>query len=104
MAYNGLGMNVGVCRISLRIPESHGLKDKRSVARSLVERVRNRFNISIAEIEDHDKWQVLTLGLSCVSNQGRHVNEVLSTVLDYIDSIRGDAELLDYQIEIINAF
>ena len=94
-------MNVGVCSIRLRIPENGSLKGKRSVFRSISSRVRSRFNVSIAEVEDNDRWQLLTLGVSCVSNDSRHVNEMLSRVVDYVQSIRGDAELMDYSVEIL---
>ena len=94
-------MDVGVCRIQLRLPENGTLKGKRRVFRSISSRVRHRFNVSIAEVEDNDRHQLLTLGVSCVSNDSRHANEVLSHVVDYVHSLRGDAELLDYEMEII---
>ena len=64
-------------------------------------RVRHRFNVSIAEVEDNDQHQLLTLGISCVSNDSRHANEILSNVVDYVHSLRSDAELMDYELEII---
>ena len=94
-------MQVGVCKLQLRLPENESLKGKRHVVKSLVDRVRNRFNVSIAEVEDQDKWRLITLGIGCVSSDGHYVNEVLSKVVDYITDTRGDAELLDYEIEIL---
>ena len=94
-------MQVGVCKVMLRLPENDSLKGKRRVVRSLVDRVKGRFNVSIAEVEDQDEWHRITLGISCVSNDGQHVNEVLSNVADYVANTRGDAEFLDYEIEII---
>ncbi|MBI4201480.1 MAG: DUF503 domain-containing protein [Chloroflexi bacterium] len=94
-------MNIGVCRIQLRLPDSGTLKDKRQVVRSISSRVRNRFNVSIAEVEDNDLHQHMTLGISCVSNDSRHANEVLSHVVEFIRSSRLDAELVDYELEII---
>ncbi len=96
-------MNVGTCIIKLRLPENDTLKGKRHVVKSISDRVRNRFNVSIAEVEDNNLWQINILGISCTSNDARHANEVLSKVVQYIDNIRGDAEMLDYQIEIISA-
>ena len=96
-------MNVGTCLIKLRLPENDTLKGKRHVVKSISDRVRNRFNVSIAEVEDNNLWQINILGISCTSNDARHANEVLSKVVQYIDNIRGDAEMLDYQIEIISA-
>ena len=94
-------MNVGICRIQFRLPENGTLKGKRRVFRSISSRVHLRFNVSIAEVEDNDQHQLLTLGVSCVSNDSRHANEVLSHVVDYVHSLRGDAELVDYEMEII---
>ncbi len=95
-------MHVGLCRIMLRLPENHNLKDKRKVAHSLISKVRTRFNVAIAEVEDNDLWQRLTLGVSCVSNNGRHANEIISRVMEYIQAIRQDVELLDYEVEVIS--
>ncbi|MEC8910082.1 MAG: DUF503 domain-containing protein, partial [Chloroflexota bacterium] len=54
-------MHLGVCRIMLHLPESGNLKDKRQVARSLSDRIRNTFNVAVAEVEDQNLWQRLTL-------------------------------------------
>jgi uncharacterized protein YlxP (DUF503 family) len=96
-------MNIGALRVRLRIPENHSLKGKRMVLRSVTSQVKNKFNVSIAEIEDQDMWQVATLGITCVSNDSRHVNETLSHVMNFIETVRGDAEVLDYEIELLNA-
>jgi uncharacterized protein YlxP (DUF503 family) len=60
--------------------------------------------VSVAEMDDNDLWQRLTLGVSCVSNDSRHANEVVSKVVEYIGALRGETELLDYELEILNAF
>ena len=73
------------------------------VVKSITSQVGHRFNVSIAEIDDQDLWQVATLGVTCVSNDGRHANEVLCRVMDFIECVRGDAEVLDYEIEILHA-
>lgn len=96
-------MNIGALRVRLRLPENQSLKGKRKVLKSITLQVSNRFNVSIAEVDDQDLWQLATLGVSCVSNDGRHANEVLSHVMDFIESIRSDAEVLDYEIEILHA-
>lgn len=96
-------MTVGACRIRLRFPESQSLKGKRHGLKSLAARVRNRFNVSVAEIGENDKWQVATLGICCVSNHADHANEVLSRVVSFVEGNRGDLELLDYEIELLHA-
>ncbi len=94
-------MNVGVCRISLRLPENESLKGKRRILKSIVSRVGNKFNVAIAEVDNGDMWQLATIGICCVSNDRRHANEVMSRVVDFIINSRPDAEILDYEIEII---
>jgi len=94
-------MNVGVCRVRLRLPENLSLKGKRQVVKSITTRVRNKFNVSVAEIDDHDLWQLATIGICCVSNNKRHTNEVLSKVVDFIIGGRFEVEVVDYEIEIL---
>jgi uncharacterized protein YlxP (DUF503 family) len=97
-------MHIGICRIRFRIPENGSLKDKRRVLKSITSRVANKFNVSVAEVDDNDLWQVATIGISCVSNDKRHANEVLSKVVDYINNDRLEVEMLDYNIEILPVF
>jgi len=93
-------MHVGVCHIRLRLPENLSLKGKRRVLKSITTRVRNKFNVSIAEVDDNDLWQIATFCIGCVSNNGRQTNEVLSKVVNSVSEGRFDIEILDYDIEI----
>ena len=95
-------MNVGVCKISLRLPENLSLKGKRQVLKSITTRVQNRFNVSVAEVDDHERWQLATIGICCVSNNNRHTNEVLSKVVNFVVNSRFEVEILDYEIEILS--
>jgi len=95
-------MNIGVCRVSLRLPENISLKGKRRVLKSITTRVRNKFNVSVAEVDDQNLWQLATLGICCVSNDKRYTNEVLSKVVDFIVDGRFEVEILDYEIEILS--
>lgn len=97
-------MHVALCRVSLRLHGSRSLKQKRQISASIIPRIRRRFNVAIAEIDDNNLWQRLTLGISFVSNDSRHVNEVISKVLDHIIEIKGEVELLDHDLEMISAF
>jgi len=94
-------MNVGVCKINLRLPENLSLKGKRQVLKSIVARVRNKFNVSVAEVDNHDQWQLATVGVCLVSNDNRYTNEVLSKIADFIINSRFEVEILDYEIEIL---
>ncbi len=95
-------MNVGVCKVSLRLPENMSLKGKRQVLKSITSRVRNKFNVAVAEVDDNDVWQLASIGICCISNNGRHTNQVLSRVVNFITDSRFEIELLDYEIEIIS--
>jgi len=95
-------MNIGVARVSLRIPENMSLKGKRQVIKSIIGRVRGRFDVAIAEVDDNDAWQLATIGICAISNNKRHSNEVLSKVVNFIENGHFDAEILDYSIEIID--
>ena len=95
-------MNVGVCKVRLRLPENLSLKGKRQVLKSITTRVANRFNVSVAEVDDHDLWQLATLGICYVSNNKRHTNEVLSKVVDFVVGGRFEVEVVDYEIEILS--
>jgi uncharacterized protein YlxP (DUF503 family) len=95
-------MHVGVCRISLRLPENLSLKGKRQVLKSITSRIRNKFNVAVAEVDDNDVWQLATIGICCVSNNGRYSNQILSKVVDFFINSRFVVEMLDYEIEIIS--
>ena len=97
-------MNVGVCKITLRLPENQSLKGKRRVVSSLCSRIRNKFNVSIAEVDDNDVWQKATLGVTCVSNNHRHADEVIDHVIQYIEGSREDIELIDFERETISGY
>jgi uncharacterized protein YlxP (DUF503 family) len=77
---------VGLCTLDLTIPEANSLKDKRSVLKSMLEGMRNRFNVSAAEVEHQDTWRRATVGIACVSNNQIFSNQVLNKVLDWVES------------------
>ena len=94
-------MNVGICKIKLRLPDNLSLKGKRQVVKSVTARLKNKFNVSVAEVEDNDLWQLATIGISFVSNDRRFTNEVLSKAVELVVNSQGNFEMLDYEIEIL---
>src|SRR2546427_11393237 len=60
-------MVIGISQITLHLPTSHSLKDKRQIIKSIMARVRQQFEVAIAEVDEHDRWQIARLGVSCVS-------------------------------------
>jgi hypothetical protein len=95
-------MNVGVCRIQLRLPENTSLKGKRRVLKSITAQLKNRFNVSVAEVGDLELWQLATIGICFISNDRRHTDEALQKVVNFVANGRFDIEMLDYEIEIIS--
>lgn len=94
-------MNAGILRFTLRLPESGSLKDKRQVVRSTAQRIRNKFQVSVAEVGDNDAWQIATLGVACVTNTHRHCEEMLDEIVAYVRESRLDAEVIDVESEIV---
>ncbi len=91
-------MIVGTLEIRLVLRDSHSLKDKRHVLKSIKDRLSNKFNVSVAEVGRQDEWQQATLGVAMVGTDSRFVNSVLSKVIDHLRFAPG-AELVDYELE-----
>ena len=93
-------MITGIYKISIHIPGSNSLKDKRQVIKGIKDKIRHNFNVSIAEVDDEELWQKSILGIACVSNQQNHIAEVFSQI---INTIKNNAEIyiLDSQIEFL---
>jgi uncharacterized protein YlxP (DUF503 family) len=92
-------MVVGICSIEIHLPESGSLKSKRQILKRIKDRIRNRFNVSIAEVENNDPWQRTTLGVAVVANQGKFINQILSQVVELLHKENG-VVVLDYSMEI----
>ncbi len=93
-------MIIGLCTIELFIPDARSLKAKRQILLSLKERLRSKFNLSVAEVGDQDLWQKAMLGLACVANESAHVNRVLDQALNLVRSIP-TIELIKSRIELL---
>lgn len=79
-------MFVGIVNLKIYIPFSHSLKEKRTEVKSICQKAKNKFNISIAEIEDLDLHQTISLGFSIVSNNKKHIDSTIDKVINYIES------------------
>jgi len=92
-------MVVGVLRLTLIIPGARSLKEKRHAVRKIVDRVRARYNVGIAEVADNDVWQRAVLGVAAVANDRSFVNEVLDKVVRDVEML-GVADLISREMEI----
>jgi uncharacterized protein len=94
-------MFVCVARVTLEIPASGSLKAKRQVLRRVTDRVKAKFNVAVAEVEDNDVWQRATLAMAVVGNDRRHVNEQMDKILHFVDEMYV-APILSREMEILS--
>lgn len=93
-------MFVGVLTVDLFIGASHSLKEKRRVLKSVIERIKVRYNVSIAEIGAQDTWQRATLGIAMISNERAFIHKVLDAVVNFIE-LQGALVITDYQVRFL---
>ncbi|MCD6306433.1 MAG: DUF503 domain-containing protein [Deltaproteobacteria bacterium] len=94
-------MVVGTLKIDLMLVDNRSLKGKRKVVKSMVDKVKARFNVSIAEVGANDKWQRIELGISAVGNDRRHIDSSLNHILTFLDALCL-AQIVDARMDIIN--
>jgi uncharacterized protein YlxP (DUF503 family) len=94
-------MRVAICTIHLHIPDATSLKAKRSVLKSLLARLHNTFNVSAAEVEENDRWQVAVIGVALVSNSAPHAQEVISRILEWIETYFPNIYVTSQEVEIL---
>lgn len=93
-------MIVGFCTVELFLSESRSLKDKRQVLLSLKDRLRGKFNLSVAEVDGQDLWQKAVLGMACVANEKTYANQVLDQALNLIRSVPS-VEVVQTHVELL---
>jgi len=94
-------MIVGAALIELHVHGSRSLKQKRGVVRSVVQRVRNRYNVSVAEVGGQDTWQRAVIGVSAAGNEAPGVRRTLDRVIEFIESLHL-AEVLATDVELLD--
>ena len=92
-------MVVGICRVEVFVPESDSLKTKRRALTNLKQRIRNKFNVSVAEVDNYEKWQRISLGIAMVTNEHRFVDRVIGEILKLIES-DSRIEILEHSVEL----
>lgn len=93
-------MIIGICTCEIYIFNANSLKSKRSVVKSIIEKSKNRFNISIAEVGENDKWQKSIIAFSTISNSQRIVEETIEKVINFFDSY-SEIEIINIKREIL---
>ena len=93
-------MIIGSLTLSLRLPMCHSLKDKRQIVKSVVARLRNEFNVSVAEVGEQDRWQLGVIGVACVSSDSSYAEGQLQAVVNWIEENRRDVEVSRVEIEL----
>ena len=91
-------LTVGLLTLQLHIEHAHSLKEKRHVLRSLKDRLRNRFNVSVAEVDGQDTWQRSVVAVVTVSGERQRVQDLLSKVESEAERILG-GELVGSEVE-----
>ena len=83
------------------MPMCHSLKEKRSIVKSVIARLRNEFNVAVAEIDEQDRWQIAVLGVVNVASDGTYANQQLQAVVDWVYRNRPDVDVVDSSIELL---
>jgi len=97
----GANMVIGVCRIELSMSEVFSLKEKRHILKSIIDRLKSRYNVSVAEVGLNDKWRNAVIGVACVSNETGHADSMLDNVVKFVEN-DGRVVLVNYGTEIIH--
>ena len=93
-------MTVIVCTLELHFPAPASLKEKRHIVKSLVDRLRQRFNVSVSEIGDHELWQRAALGVACVGHDKRHTEQTIDRVVAFVRQ-HPELELLRSETQLV---
>ena len=97
---NGLTRHIAVLTVALHIPAAQSLKDKRMVLKSLKEKLKSRFNISVAELDGQDTWQRSTIAMVMIGNDNRFLDSCSQSVLSFIEHFHG-CEICEHKMEFV---
>jgi len=93
-------MLIGICKVDLYLPNSHSLKDKRNLLKSIKLRIRNYYNVSVSEINNSDLWKNTTLGIACIGNDKKYLNKILNEIILFLEK-QNESQLTKFEINII---
>jgi len=93
-------MLIGICQIDLYLPNSHSLKDKRNLLKSIKLRIRHNYNVSVSEIDNLALWKSTTLGIACIGNEKKYLNKVLNEIILFLEK-QNSVQLTKFEINLI---
>lgn len=93
-------MIIGLCSIELRLDWSNSLKDKRSEIKSLIAKIRSKFNASVSEVDAQDEWRRAVLGLAVVTTESRHADTMINEIVSYVER-NTEGEVISVHTEIL---
>ncbi len=96
-----MNSHIALCTLELYLPESQSLKDKRAVIKSIKQRLRNKYNVAVAEVDKQDKWQLAELAIVTVSNQATFTEQVIKQAVDYVETNHPQAIVNRCEIELV---
>lgn len=96
--FEDVTQHIGVLSVSLHFPAPQSLKEKRVILRGLRDRIRAKFNVSIAELDGHNKWQVALAGFVMIGNDTAYIDSCLQNILSHIEQC-GNIQLCDHRME-----
>jgi len=92
---------IGFCEIQLYLPGVMSLKQKRGIIKSMLTKMRNKFNVASAEVGNHETWQSATIAITTVSNSTQRLNQTINNVMKWIEANYPDAMITQHQTEIL---
>ncbi|MBI4744417.1 MAG: DUF503 domain-containing protein [Actinobacteria bacterium] len=96
-------MIIGSAEMELFLPEANSLKDKRQIVKSITSKIRNKFNVSVAEIDYNDLWQRALIGISCVSDSDYQARKILTTIEKTVESLN-KATIISFRINTFSSY
>ncbi len=93
-------MVIGILQMDIFLPETGSLKEKRWIVKSLTTRIRNKFNVSVAEVDSQDKWQKAVFAVAHVGNRQAFTNKLLDEVLNFARGVK-QIEIIDSKLEFL---
>ncbi len=93
-------MCIGTCILTFHAPYVNSLKEKRMILKSIIEKTKHKFNVSIAEVDTQDVHRILTIGFACVSNEMRHVERMMEQIVNFMQE-HTEAELVGVEKELL---